>query len=102
MKRRMVRYGPVRALGGMTAWTREPSGSRASSTGRSSVISRPTHWATLWMAVSRASSLIKRGVGADELAAALDVNGVVAVDHDLAHGFIFHERLDRLKKVTRR
>ena len=75
---------PVRALGGMTAWTREPSGSRASSTGCSSVISRPTHWATLWIAGQQGVFAGKAGVGVDQLAAALDVDVVVAVDHDLA------------------
>ena len=84
----------------MTACTREPSGSRASRTGRSSVISRPTHWATLWMAVSRASSLGKRGIGANQLPAAFHVDAIVAVDHDFADRLVGQEGPDRLQKVA--
>jgi len=44
------------------------------------VISRPTHWATLWIADSSASSLAKR-----------------AVDHDFGDGLISQQRLQRAK-----
>ena len=40
------------------------------------------------------------GIGANQFAAALDVDTVIAVDHDLADRFIVHERFDRLKKIA--
>jgi hypothetical protein len=39
---RMDRYGPSRATGGITAFTREPSGRRASTMGEESSMRRPT------------------------------------------------------------
>ncbi len=37
----------------------------------------------------------KRDVGQFELAAALDIDLLGAVDHDVGHGLVVHQRLDR-------
>ena len=52
---RMVRTGPSNASGGMMAFTREPSGSRASTYGEDSSMRRPTR-ATILSMVRRSCS----------------------------------------------
>ena len=49
---RIVRNGPPMASGEMTAFTREPSGSRASTIGVDSSTRRPT-WATIFSMMRR-------------------------------------------------
>src|ERR687888_305641 len=67
---RIVRRGPDSESGGSTALTRLPSGSRASSIGEDSSTRRPT-------------------------SAALDPDVARPVHHDLRHGVIGEELLDR-------
>jgi len=47
MNLRIETVVPLRAIGAMTMWIREPSGRRASRRGRSSLRTRPTNWAML-------------------------------------------------------
>ena len=96
---RMVRYVPVRALGGMMAWTRKPLGSRASSTGCSGT-DLPAH--PLGDVVNRREQGVvagESGVGVLQAAVPLDVDVVVAVDHDLRDRFVLQQGKDRLQEV---
>ena len=79
---RIVRNGPPIASGCTTAFTREPSGRRASTIGVASSMRRPT-WLTILSIMRRrcASSTNSTSV-ALELAAALDVDRRRAVHHD--------------------
>ena len=75
----MVRNGPPIATGWITALTREPSGRRASTIGDASSMRRPTSLDDL---VDRAAQVVlvdELDVGALDLAAALDVDGLRAV-----------------------
>jgi hypothetical protein len=58
-KRRIDRMGPSIASGGMMAFTREPSGSRASTIGLDSSMRRPTRETILSMIFIRWSSSLK-------------------------------------------
>ena len=57
---RMVSMAPSRAIGGMTALTREPSGRRASTSGLASSMRRPTRPTILSMVRRRWASLANR------------------------------------------
>ena len=93
---RIVSCGPSIASGGMTAFTREPSGRRASTIGDDSSMRRPSGADD---AVDDPQHVLlgeELGVGQlDELAAALDVDTVGAVDHHLGDGRVVEEALDR-------
>ena len=93
---RQVDAGPG---GRNTAWTREPSGSRASSTGCSSLISRPTHWATLWIADKSASSLWNRSSVCSSLPLPLDVHVIEALTMISLTDSSLNRWRDRLEKV---
>ena len=82
-KRRIDTIGPSSASGGMIAFTREPSGSRASTIGLDSSMRRPTRETILSMIFIRCASSAKRTSVQSELAAALDVHLRVAVDQDV-------------------
>ena len=56
---RMVSTAPSRATGAMTALTRDPSGSRASTSGLASSMRRPTRPTILSMTRRRCASLLK-------------------------------------------
>jgi hypothetical protein len=59
---RIVTTGPLSESGGITAFTRLPSGSRASTMGEDSSIRRPT-WATILLMIRRrCDSSVKRTV----------------------------------------
>ena len=71
---RTVRHGPLTASGGMMALTREPSGSRASTSGWLLSIRRPT-WATIRsMIASVTLSEMKRRPERSITPVALDVD----------------------------
>ena len=80
---RIVRNGPPMASGWMTALTREPSGRRASQSGLASSMRRPTSPTILSMIRRRWVSSTKSTAVLLELAVALDVDLLGAVDHDL-------------------
>ena len=92
---RIVSVGPFSASGGMMALTRLPSGRRASTIGDDSSMRRPTCETILSMIRSRCASSRKPAPRALQLAGALDVDPVVRVDHDLGHGVVAQERLER-------
>ena len=94
-KRRIDIIGPSSATGGITALTREPSGRRASTIGLDSSMRRPTSDTILSMIRSRCFSSVKRDVGQLQPAVALDVDLVVAVDQDVRHRRVGHQRLER-------
>ena len=93
---RIVSVGPVSASGGMIALTREPSGRRASTIGEASSMRRPMRRDDL---VDDPQQVLRRRRSRRsvrvELAVALDVDRVRAVDHDLADGVVAQERLER-------
>ena len=66
-KRRMERTGPSMASGGMMAFTREPSGRRASTIGDVSSTRRPTRETMRLMMRSRWSSSAKRALVSSSL-----------------------------------
>ncbi len=92
---RIVSIAPSSAIGGMTALTREPSGSRASTIGLASSTRRPTRPTILSIVRRRWTSLGERGVDGEDPAGALDVDLVRAVDHDLGDVGVAQERLER-------
>ena len=59
---RIVTSGPLSESGGMTAFTRLPSGRRASTIGEDSSIRRPTCATILLMILRRCESSVKRNV----------------------------------------
>ena len=77
---RMVRYGPSMASGAMTAFTREPSGRRASTSGRSAVDPQPER-ARSPDRCSVRSALPASGTGPRATCRALDPDRVRPVDH---------------------
>ena len=92
---RIVTSGPDSDSGGMIALTRLPSGRRASTIGEDSSMRRPT-WATiLLMMRRRCDSSVKRAGVWLQPAAALDPDVVRAVDHDLGHGVVGQQPLER-------
>ena len=69
---RIVSSGPDSDSGGMIAFTREPSGRRASTSGDDSSIRRPI-WPTIFVMIRRrCDESVKVSVGRREQAAALD------------------------------
>ena len=92
---RIVSVGPRSASGGMIAFTRLPSGRRASTIGDDSSMRRPTCETILSMIRSRCalSANVRRVLL--ELAVALDEDPVEVVDHDLGHGVVAEQRLER-------
>ena len=92
--RRITRYGPSTATGGMTTFTREPSGSRASTSGDVRSARRPrgaTTLSTSWRSVaSPTATAVRRSSPA-----LLHPDGAGAVDHDLVHRVVGHEGLQR-------
>ena len=92
---RIVSVGPDTASGGMIAFTREPSGRRASTIGDASSTRRPIREMILSMIRRRCWSSTNAALGLDDLAAALDVDVARAVHHDLGDGVVAQERLER-------
>ena len=80
---RMVSSEPSRAIGGTTALTRLPSGSRASTMGLASSTRRPTRATILSMVRRRWPSSVKPASDGYRRPLALDVDLIVPVDHDL-------------------
>ncbi len=87
--------GPSIAKGGMMMLTRLPSASRASTSGRELVDppADPRH--DLGRDIHDVLIVAERQVGQLELAAALDIDLLRTVDHDVGHGLVVHQRLDR-------
>jgi hypothetical protein len=94
-KRRIVRVAPSSEIGSMIALTREPSGKRASTIGEASSMRRPSGAMMRSMIVRRWRSSLKRRSLNVELAAALDVDRVRAVDHDFRDGRVAHQVFER-------
>ena len=92
---RIVSSEPSRASGGMTALTRLPSGSRASTIGLDSSTRRPTRPTILSIVRRRWASSVNCPSTLEDPAAALDVDRVGAVDHDLGDVRVAQEGLDR-------
>ena len=92
---RMVRNGPSIASGGMTAFTREPSGRRASTIGDDSSMRRPT-WDTILSMMRRTwAPSTKPGRDLLHLAVALHEQDVGSVDHHLGDGVVLEQGVDR-------
>ena len=92
---RIVSVGPRSESGGMIALTRLPSGRRASTIGEASSTRRPTCETMRSMIRSTCASSVNADVRALELAVALDVHVLGAVDHDLGDAVVAQERLER-------
>ena len=94
-KRRTVRHGPSSASGGITTFTREPSGSRASHSGDASSTRRPSGARIRSIAcISSASPPNDTPVALDP-PAPLDVHLPRPVHHHLVHRRIGQQRLER-------
>ena len=92
-KRRIVRHGPSIATGGTTAFTRDPSGSRASTSGLDRSTRKPSGATTRsirWATVASSSD----ETGARQPAAALDPDARGRVDHHLGDRGIAEQRLE--------
>ena len=92
---RTVMTGPTSDSGSMIALTREPSGRRASTRGLVSSMRRPSGVMIRSMIRRTCSSFRKYAVDPQDLAVALDVDVVRAVDHDLGDRLVVEERLER-------
>ena len=79
----------------MTALTREPSGSRASTSGLASSMRRPDPTDDLVDDAAQVRLVAEPGVDRVELAGALDEDVVGAVDHDLGDLRVAQQRLER-------
>ena len=79
----------------MIALTRDPSASRASTSGEDSSMRRPTRETMRSMTRRRCSSELNRDVRRGQLAAAFDVDLVRSVDHDFGDGRLVQEPLER-------
>ena len=86
---------PLTASGGMIAFTREPSGRRASTIGLASSQRRPSGATMRSMIRITWSSSSKTMSVSSSTAVALDVDLVRAVDHDLGDGLVVEQRLNR-------
>ena len=87
--------GPLSDSGGMIAFTRLPSGRRASTIGEDSSMRRPT-WATILLMIRRrCDSSLKRDGRLVQPARALDPDVERAVDHDLRDGVVGEQPLER-------
>ena len=92
---RIEMVGPSMASGGMMMLTRLPSLRRASTSGVDSSTRRPTS-VTMRVATCRTcGSSRKTHVGQLDLALALDVDLMRAVDHDVGHALVVEQRLER-------
>src|SRR5262245_30316875 len=89
---RIVRVGPRSARGGMIALTRGQSGVHHR---RRLVDPAADRRDDLVDDAHQVRVVEERGRGVLDLAAALDVDHVGAVDHDLGHGVVLEERLER-------
>ena len=78
--------GPISESGGITAQTREPSSRRASTMGEESSMRRPTFDDDAVDDHAHVRLVLETDVGFDQPPAALDVDVVEAVDHDVADG----------------
>ena len=92
---RIVSVGPRRASGGMIAFTRLPSGRRASTIGEDSSTRLPICETILSMIRSRWASSTNDASVASILPVRSTKIFVRAVDHDLRHGVVTEERLQR-------
>ena len=92
---RMVSTEPSTASGGTTAFTRLPSGRRASTIGLDSSTRRPIRDTILSIVRRRWASSVKCASAGDQLARLLQPDAVVAVDHDLGDVRVAQVRLDR-------
>ena len=94
-KRRIVSTGPSNASGGITTFTREPSGSRASHSGSASSTRRPSG-ARIRSIASRSSvSLAKRTAVGSSRPPRSTHTGAVPHDHHLVDRRVAQERLQR-------
>ena len=91
----MESAGPSSASGGMMAFTREPSGSRASTMGDDSSTRRPTRETMRSMICSRCRSSRNLTLGLFQHAVALDIDQIFVVDQDVRDGRILQQRLER-------
>ena len=87
--------GPSMASGGMMMLTRLPSLRRASTSGVDSSTRRPTSVTMRVATCSTCGSSRNCDVGQLDLALALDVDLVRAVDHDVGDGVVLEQRLER-------
>ncbi len=88
----MVRIGPVSDSGGMMTLTRSPDGRRASTIGFDSSTRRLTVETMRSMVCISCSCEANRSGQLLDPAAALDVDVVGAVDHDLGDGGVLEQR----------
>ena len=94
---RMVIEDPSIAAGAMTAFTRDPSGRRASTIGHLASIRRPSGLTICSNHFADVIVIAKTNVGFRHDALALGVNEVWSVDHDFGDGRIIEQRLNRTK-----
>ena len=92
---RIVSVGPRSESGGMIAFTRLPSGRRASTIGRGLVDSPADLRHDLVDDPQEMGVVGERRRRPLDLAVALDVDPVEGVDHDLGHGVVPEQRLQR-------
>jgi hypothetical protein len=93
-KRRIDTSGPSTASGGMIAFTREPSGRRASTIGLDSSTRRPTR-ETIFSMIFIRCALSWKVMSVSSSAAPLDVHLAAGVDQDVGHGRVVQQRLER-------
>ena len=91
----MVSSGPSTASGGMTTFTREPSGSRASHSGSASSTRRPSGARMRSIAWRSSASEANAASGRLDAARALDPDRARPVDHDLVDARVAQQRLER-------
>ena len=96
-KRRTDRQAPSGATGGMTAHTREPSGSRASTTG--DVRSRRRPSGARIRSTTTARSAAARRPAALEPTIALEPDVAAGVDEHLVDGVVGEQRVERAEPV---
>ena len=94
-KRRIDSTGPSSASGGMIAFTREPSASRASTIGLDSSMRRPTALTIRSMIRIRWRSSLNTTLRQLEHAVALDVDLIEAVDEDVGNRRIAEQLFER-------
>ena len=94
-KRRMERQGPSSASGGMMALTREPSGQAGVDDGLRFVDAAADLRDDLLDDVQQVRVVLEAHLGFGELAVALDVDLVEAVDEDIGDGGLLEQRLER-------
>ena len=92
---RIEMVGPSMASGGMMMLTRLPSLRRASTSGVDSSTRRPTSVTMRVATCSTCGSSRNDDVGQLDLALALDVDLVRAVDHDVGDALVGEQRLER-------